>query len=65
MLNAEHIGSILSEYFDYYHSDRRHRSLGKDTPSGRADGQRPENGRVVALQRLGGLHHRYEWRKAA
>lgn len=65
VLNAEHLRSILSEYLDYYHHDRTHLSLGKDTPSGRAVEKRPESGKVVALPRLGGLHHRYEWREAA
>jgi len=65
VLNAEHLRSILSEYIDYYHHDRTHLSLGKDTPSGRAVAEMPEHGKVVALPRLGGLHHRYEWREAA
>ncbi len=65
VLNAEHLRTILSEYLDYYHHDRTHLSLGKDTPSGRAVEKRPESGKVVALPRLGGLHHRYGWREAA
>ncbi len=65
VLNAEHLRSILSECLDYYHHDRTHLSLGKDTPSGRAVEHRPKSGKVVALPRLGGLYHRYEWRKAA
>ncbi len=60
-----HLRSILSEYLDYYHHERTHLSLAKDTPSGCAVEQQPENGEVVALPRLGRLHHRYEWRKAA
>ncbi len=65
VLNAEHLRTILSEYLDYYHHDRTHLSLGNDTPSVRAVEKKPENGKVVALPRLGGLHHRYEWREAA
>ena len=65
VLNAEYLRIILSEYLDYYHHDRTHRSLGKDTPFGRAVEKQPGNGKVVGLPRLGGLHHRYEWRKAA
>ena len=38
-------------------------SLAKDTPvSRRVD--RPENGRIVAIAQVGGLHHRYERRAA-
>jgi len=65
VLNEEHLRSILCEYLDYYHRDRTHLSLGKDTPLGRTVERRPESGKVVALARLGGLHHRYEWREAA
>jgi hypothetical protein len=40
-------------------------ALDKDTPFGRAIQEKPENGKVIALPRVGGLHHRYEWREAA
>jgi putative transposase len=65
VLNARHLRSILSEHLDYYHCDRTHLSLGKGTPFGRAVQQQPENGKVIALPRLGGLHHRYDWNQAA
>ena len=40
--------------------------LGKDTPDGRPVTPRPSpTAKVVALPRVGGLHHRYEWREAA
>jgi len=31
VLNAEHLGRILADYFSYYHHDQTHLSLGKDT----------------------------------
>jgi putative transposase len=65
VLNTEHLRSILSAYLDYYHNDRTHLSLGKDTPFGRSIQRKPESGKLIALPRLGGLHHRYEWQKAA
>ena len=65
VLNAEHLRCILMGYLNYYHNDRTHLSLEKDTPSGREIPKRPENGKVISLPRLGGLHHRYEWREAA
>ena len=65
VMNAEHLRCILATYFDYYHHDRMHLSLGKDTPSGRAVERQPQNGKVIALPRVGGLHHRYKWREAA
>ena len=50
----------------YCHHDRTHYSLNKDTPLHRPiDPRPPGGGHVMALPRLGGLHHRYEWREAA
>src|SRR6202162_1723768 len=54
---------LLNSYFDYYHRSRTHLSLGKDSPEPRAI-QPPEMGSVVALPRVGGLHHRYDRRAA-
>ena len=66
ILNERHLKKILKEYFAYYHDDRTHYSLGKETPSGRPIQCKPsDDAKVVALTRLGGLHHRYEWRVAA
>jgi len=49
-----------------FHADRTHLSRGKNTPYGRAVEHRPSLGtKVVALPRVGGLHHRYLWRDAA
>jgi len=56
-LDERHLKRLLSEYVRYYHEDRTHLGLGKDTPSGRS--RSGGNGRVMAQPRLGGLHHRY------
>jgi putative transposase len=58
ILGRRHLRKILSDYLDYYHSARTHLSLGKDTPDCRAT-QQPEQGEVVELRRVGGLHHEY------
>jgi hypothetical protein len=56
---------ILSSYFNYYHNDRTHCRLGKDTPSGRPAQPKPDkSSKIIELPRVGGLHHRYEWRQA-
>jgi transposase InsO family protein len=65
VLNEEHLKRILTEYFEYYHHDRTHISLSKDTPLDRPTQNKPEDGKIIAFPRLGGLHHRYQWRKAA
>ncbi len=50
----------------YHTQDRTHLSLGKDTPANRPLMPRPTgSAKVIALPRVGGLHHRYEWREAA
>jgi len=65
IFNEDHLKCRLSEYFKYYHKDRTHFGLDKDSPLGRLVQEKPEFGRVIALPRVGGLHHRYEWRRAA
>ena len=60
VLNRRHLRRLLNEYIRYYHGDRTHLALGKDTPGGRVPASVPPNRRkVISLPRLGGLHHRY------
>jgi len=65
VLNEEHLKRVLADYFGYYHHDRTHLGLKKETPFGRPLQKRPKNGQLIKFPRVGGLHHRYEWRKAA
>jgi hypothetical protein len=58
VLNERHLRRILRDYFNYYHNSRTHLSLNKDPPDPRAV-QSAEQGNIVALPRVGGLHHRY------
>lgn len=64
VLNEAHLRRLLREYVDYYNRDRTHLTLEKDCPEVRAVSERGE-GTLVAFPRVGGLHHRYEWRRAA
>jgi hypothetical protein len=59
VLGEEHLLRIIRTYVDYYHCDRTHLALDKDAPEPRV-AQPLGVGRVVALPRVGGLHHRYE-----
>jgi len=65
ILNEYHLKRTLTDYFSYYHNDRTHLGLDKDTPLYRSNQNMIANGKVIALPRLGGLHHRYEWCAAA
>jgi hypothetical protein len=44
-VNERHLKRLLNEYLSYYHEDRMHLALDKQTPAGRAPTQ---NGGVVA-----------------
>jgi transposase InsO family protein len=65
VLNEDHLKRVLADYFVYYHNDRTHLGLEKETPLGRPVQKKPKNGKIIKFSRVGGLHHRYEWRKAA
>ena len=66
VLSERHLVRLARLYIEYYHEDRCHLGLDKDTPNDRPITPRPApNAKVVALPRVGGLHHCYEWRAAA
>jgi transposase InsO family protein len=64
-LDEAHVRRLAREYMAYYHADRTHDGLGKDTPSGRAVEVKPVGAELISLPRVGGLHHRYTWKAAA
>jgi putative transposase len=57
-LNARHLKRLLSTYASYYHDDRTHLGLHKETPGCRI--RSGATGPVICHARLGGLHHRYD-----
>jgi putative transposase len=61
VLNERHLKRLMRDYVRYFHEDRTHLGLAKDTPAGRAkESNSSVSCRVVAWPRLGGLHHRYQ-----
>jgi transposase InsO family protein len=61
VLNERHLKRLMSEYVQYYHEDRTHLALAKRTPTGREAASNSEVGsKIIAMPRLGGLHHRYD-----
>src|SRR5258707_15511453 len=66
VLNDVHLRRLIRGYISYYHADRIHDSLEKDTPAMRpVSYKRDPYARLVSFQRMGGLHHRYDWQQAA
>jgi len=63
ILGEAHLRRTIRSFLTYYHGARTHLALGKDAPVARAV-QPPEQGHVVAISEVGGLHHRYERRAA-
>lgn len=53
----------LNAYVEYHQRSRTHLSLDKDAPIPSAIAP-PDDGRVVAVPQVGGLHHRYGRRAA-
>jgi hypothetical protein len=65
-LNEQHLRRLIGDYVDYYHDDRIHDSLGKDTPNRRPVERKPSpSAVVVSCARLAVSIHRYSWRQAA
>lgn len=65
VLDEAHLRRLLREFVVYYHNDRTHLSLGKDPPFERAlCPPSSMTASVISVPRVGGLHHRYEWRAA-
>ena len=63
-INERQLRRMIRLYVDYYHEDRTHLGLAKDTPEARPI--EPREMGDVAIPRVGGLQHRYsrEFRRA-
>jgi putative transposase len=66
IINEVHLRRLLRDYISYYHDDRTHDSLEKDSPVTRPVSKRPDNlANLISFPRVSGLHHRYDWQQAA
>jgi putative transposase len=66
VLNESHLRRLVRDYISYYHEDRIHNSLEKDSPATRAVSNKPDASAIlISSSRVDGLHHRYDWQKAA
>jgi len=58
VLGSRHLKRVLTQYVDYYNGVRTHLSLRKDSPDRRPI-QFSNEGRIIELKKVGGLHHHY------
>ncbi len=66
VFGENHLRRILRSFFKYYHEDRTHLGVGKETPKERPVCRRASpDTKLLKLPRVGGLHHRYEWSEVA
>ena len=63
VFNERQLRRVLESYLEYYHKIRPHRSLSHDSPIPRAV-EAPDDGKVIEMPLVGGLHHQYR-RQAA
>ena len=63
VFNEAGLQRLMTLYCSYHERSRTHLSLDKDTPIPRPVTP-PDDGAVVAIPEVGGLHHRYERRAA-
>ncbi len=61
--NEESLRRQIRSFVAYYHQARTHLSLAKDTPEARRV-QGVDEGQILAIPQVGGLHHRYDRRAA-
>ena len=58
ILNGTHLCRLVTSFLDYYHTVRPHLSLERNAPIPRPI-EAPNEGQVVAIPCVGGLHHGY------
>jgi hypothetical protein len=59
VINERYLRCLLRSYLAYYNATRPHQSLHNQSPHPRKV-QTPAGGRIVAIPRVDGLHHRYQ-----
>ncbi len=64
-IDEAHVRRLGREFIDYYHQDRTHLGLEKDTPFERPVETKPASAKLKSMARVGGLHRRYTWKIAA
>ena len=58
ILGASHLRRVLKDYVAYYNHSRPHLSLERNAPF-RREVEPPSKGKVIAIPKVGGLHHLY------
>jgi len=63
IFNERHLHRVIRDYVDYYHHHRTHRALERDCPVPRSV-EAIDQGKIIEIPMVGGLHHRYARRTA-
>jgi transposase InsO family protein len=58
ILNERHLDAVIREFLDYYHHHRTQRALERNCPVLRPI-EAADQGKIIELSLVGGLHHRY------
>jgi putative transposase len=58
IFNERHLEEVMREYLGYYHCHRTHRALERDCSVSRPV-EEADQGEIIELSLVGGLHHRY------
>ena len=65
-LNERHLRRLGRDYLAFYHEDRTHIGLEKETPANRPiESRLTQSPGPLSIPRIGGLHRRYTWSEAA
>lgn len=63
VLNEDHLHRLLREYVEYYNEDRVHTRLRDSLLGSRTENRPSPDAQLIGSSRVGGLHHRYDWKK--
>lgn len=59
VLSERHLQRIVEDYLAYYHNCRTHLSLQRNAPNPRESVSQGTGHHIIAIPRVGGLHHEY------
>ena len=61
IFNEAHLEKMIKIYLGYYHKERTHIGLSKDTPNGKLVACSGGKYKIQSQPQVGGLYHSYKW----